>query len=531
VNAKNLEIDMRSPLNSPKANKIANHIERLRGEIISQWRNEVRSDSELTALIHKLDDHELEDHLPALTDKIIALLRGETTKDLVEDAVQHGRQRRALGYSVVSMLRELQIFRRVLTSIVQEVVGANISAEETERARNLIIDSVDRSMNISVSQYTLMAEGERNSAQGEARELHDQRDRFLATLSHELRNQVSPILLGAQLLKDLKPSDRRIVTTIERIERQARHQAILIDDLLDISRFRYGKLQLKREDLDLRMPVQYAIETLQNDFQAKQLKLEVELPDGPLNASADETRIAQILINLLSNSLKFTAAGGAVYVKLFERAGAAVLTVRDTGIGIEPVLVPQLFTMFFQTNEPPKGAKSGLGVGLAVAKVLVELHGGTIEAHSGGQGKGAEFTIVLPMVAHIAEVSPPARRVLVVDDNPDHLALLADLLRGRGYDVIEANDASEALRIVADHKPDACVIDIGLPGMDGYELARRLREIPATRESRLIAVTGYGTKSDKEAFQEAGFDHFFPKPPDIEELNLALSQHKANGTH
>jgi signal transduction histidine kinase len=144
-----------------------------------------------------------------------------------------------------------------------------------------------------------------------------------------------------------------MVATIERIERQARHQAILIDDLLDISRFRYGKLQLKREDLDLRVPVQHAIETLQNDFQAKQLRLEVELPDGPLNASADGTRIAQILINLLS----FTPAGGAVYVKLFERAEAAVLTVRDTGIGIEPILVPQLFTMFFQTNEPPKGLK------------------------------------------------------------------------------------------------------------------------------------------------------------------------------
>jgi signal transduction histidine kinase/CheY-like chemotaxis protein len=433
---------------------------------------------------------------------------------------------------VVPLLRELQIFRRVLSSVVREVNGANISAEEIEQACNHIIDCVDRSTNISVAQYTLIAEGERNSAQGEARELHEQRDRFLATLSHELRNQVSPILLGAQLLKDLKPSDRRMVATIERIERQARHQAILIDDLLDISRFRYGKLQLKREDLDLRVPVQHAIETLQNDFQAKRLKLEVELPDEPLNASADETRIAQILINLLSNSLKFTPSGGAVYVKLFERAGAAVLTVRDTGIGIEPVLVPQLFTMFFQTNEPPKGAKTGLGVGLAVAKVLVELHDGTIEVRSEGEGRGAEFRVVLPMVAGIAEPSPPpARRILVVDDNPDHLALLAELLRGRGYDVIEANDASEALRLVSDRKPDACVIDIGLPGMNGYELARRLREIPATRECRLIAVTGYGTKSDKEAFEEAGFDHFFPKPTDIEELNRALSQNKANGTN
>jgi CheY-like chemotaxis protein len=167
-------------------------------------------------------------------------------------------------------------------------------------------------------------------------------------------------------------------------------------------------------------------------------------------------------------------------------------------------------------------------VGLAVVKVLAELHGGTIEAYSAGEGTGAEFTVLLPLVASIPKASrPPVRRVLVVDDNPDHLALLAELLRDHGYDVIEANDASEALRLVSNQKPDACVIDIGLPGMDGYELARKLREIPETRDSRLIAVTGYGTKSDQEAFEEAGFDHYFLKPPNIEELNRALAQNRS----
>ena len=378
-------------------------------------------------------------------------------------------------------------------------------------------------MNVSILQYTLAAEEERNSAQGEARELHDQRDRFLATLSHELRNQVSPILLGAQVLKDLKPSDQRMAATIERIERQARHQAILIDDLLDISRFRYGKLQLKRENLDLRVPISHAVETFQNDYGAKRLKLEVKLPEGPLFAFADETRVAQVLINLLSNSLKFTPSGGTVKIELAERAGTAALTVRDTGVGIDSEVLPHIFHMFFQTNEPPKGAKIGLGVGLAVAKVLVELHGGTIEAHSEGEGTGAEFIVQLPRVTDMPETSQPkARRVLVVDDNPDHLALLAELLRGRGYEVIEAQDAPEALRLISSQKTDACVIDIGLPGMDGYELARKLREIPETRAARLIAVTGYGTKADTESFVEAGFDSFFPKPPNIEELSRAL---------
>jgi CheY-like chemotaxis protein len=221
--------------------------------------------------------------------------------------------------------------------------------------------------------------------------------------------------------------------------------------------------------------------------------------------------------------MKFTPPSGTITVGLASQGDSAVLTVRDTGIGIDPETLPELFTMFFQTNEPAKTVKTGLGVGLALVKVLVELHGGTVNAHSEGKGKGAEFTVRLPMAANMPErARSQGRRVLVVDDNPDHLELLADLLRARGYEVTEARDASEALRVISDQKPHACVIDIGLPDMDGYELARKLREIPETRDSRLIAVTGYGTKADTHLFKEAGFDHYFPKPTNIEELSRAL---------
>jgi CheY-like chemotaxis protein len=313
---------------------------------------------------------------------------------------------------------------------------------------------------------------------------------------------------------------------VEGIERQARHQAILINDLLDISRFRYGKLQLERTKLDLRGPVRHAVETFQSDFPAKQLKVKIELPERPLFASADETRIAQVLINLLSNAIKFTPSNGTITVRLAEQAGAAVLSVRDTGMGIDPEILPQIFTMFFQAEEPSKTARAGLGVGLALAKVLVEMHGGEIEAYSEGTGKGAEFTVRLPITADASEEKSPSppRRVVVVDDNPDHLELLADLLRVRGYEVIQARDASEALRLISEHRPHACVIDIGLPNMDGYELARKLRAIPEARDSRLVAVTGYGTKADKLTFEEAGFDHYFPKPTNIEELHRILSK-------
>jgi signal transduction histidine kinase/CheY-like chemotaxis protein len=508
-----------------KAADIANHIDRLKDQIISRWRISIRQDPQQPSLLQRLDDQELEDHLPALTEKIIKLLQGEPVEGLEDNAAEHGRQRRMLGFPIVSLLRELQIFRGVLTDMVHEVVGTDTHAEEVQRINDLIIETVDLSINTSILQYTAAAEEERESAQGEARELHEQRDRFLATLSHELRNQVSPILLGAQLLKDLKLTDQRVAAAVDRIERQARHQAILIDDLLDISRFRYGKLQLNREDLDLRRPVQHALETLQSDFVAKHLTLTVNLPGKPLFAFADETRIAQILINLLTNALKYTPANGTVMVDLRKEVDSALLSVRDTGIGVEPEALPQLFTMFFQTTEPPTGVKSGLGVGLAVAKVLVELHAGTIEARSEGPGKGAEFIVRLPTSAAIPEATElPPRKVLVVDDNPDHRELLAELLRMRGYEVIEAHDASAALSVILDQKPQACVIDIGLPGMNGYELAKKLRELPETKDSRLIAVTGYGTKADEHSFEDAGFDYYFPKPTNIDALTAALSK-------
>jgi signal transduction histidine kinase/CheY-like chemotaxis protein len=517
---------MSSKTDSRTATMVADRIERLKAEILLRWQDQVRRNPEQAALTHKLDDQELKDHLPALTGKIIEFLRGKAAETFEEDAARHGRQRRELGYSVVPLLRELQIFRRVLIDMVLETAGADVSAEEIERGRNLIIDAVDRSMNISILQYTLAAEEERDSARGEARELNQQRDRFLATLSHELRNQISPILLSAQLLKDLKPGDQRIEQAVQRIERQARHQAILIDDLLDISRYRYGKLQLTRKNLDLRVPVERAVETFQNDIRAREFKMEVELPERPIYASADETRLTQVIINLLSNALKFTPPGGTISIRLSEQAGGSVLAVRDTGIGIEPALLPSVFTMFFQADEPSKEVRTGLGVGLALAKVLVQMHDGTIEAHSEGVGKGAEFVVRLPLLAHMPEqmFAPPARTVLVVDDNPDHLGSLADLLRMRGYEVIEARDASEALRLISEHTPQACVIDIGLPDMDGYELARKLRQLPEARDSKLVAVTGYGTKADRQAFEEAGFDHYFPKPPNLEELNRVLSE-------
>jgi signal transduction histidine kinase len=509
-----------------EAHKIAEHLETLKREIVVRWREQVRRDPEQPTLVYQLDDRELEDHLPALTEKIIQLLRGESAEDLDQDAAQHGRQRRALGYSVVQVLHELQIFRHVLTGVVEEILGQEVSFAEINHSRDVIVDVVDRSINVSVAQYTQAAEEERNSAQGEAQDLRAQRDRFLVTLSHELRNQVSPILLSTQLVKQLQPADSRIEKAVERIERQARHQAILIDDLLDMSRFRYGKLRLKRQIADLRDCVRHALETFQTDFEAKRLKIQVELPERPAAALIDPTRVVQVLVNLLSNALKFTPPEGTLTVRLAQEAEAMVLSVQDTGVGIRAELLPQLFKMFFHSGDLPQGVNTGLGVGLALARVLVEMHDGTIEAHSDGVSKGAKFVVRLPQLENVAQEKSPirARKVLLVEDNPDQRAALAELLTMNGYEVVEAPDASEALRVASEQKPDACIIDIGLPDMNGFELARKLREIPETRDSRLVAVTGYDTVDGSESFTKAGFDHYLSKPPNLDELNRILSR-------
>jgi len=427
----------------------------------------------------------------------------------------------------VEVMRELNVYRRVLLNAVDELVALGAPAEDIVHARRLMLELVDRSVNASVEQFTVQAEQERNLAQEETQDLHHQRDRFLVTLSHELRNQISPILLNVRLLNDLKPADPRIQQAIGRIARQARHQSILIDDLLDLSRFQFGSLELKMETIDLREPVQHAFETLEPDFKLKRLNLHSELPPQPVYAHADQTRIAQIVINLLSNAVKFTPSEGTITVRLARENNGVILSVKDTGIGITNEALPKVFNMFFQGKPLLKQVSSGLGVGLALAKALVELHGGSIEAQSAGENHGAEFVVRLAAPGNLPQADPQLHKktVLLVDDNPDQLAGLAELLKMRQYEVVEAADGQEAIRLASQVKPAACVIDIGMPDMDGYEVARRLRALPETREARLIALTGYSIPEERQAAEGPCFDRYLRKPTDVDELDRILSSH------
>jgi signal transduction histidine kinase len=509
---------------SYKSAHIADLMQSLKAQVIKIWREQVRRDDEYAVRLRLLDDKELEDHLPALTEDILKNIRGISTPNIEEDGRRHGRQRRVAGYSIIEVLRELQIWREILLETLEQTAGKAVPAQEIAQAGRLIRNLADRSTNASVEQYLREAETERNTAQGEAKELHGQRDRFLVTLSHELRNQISPILLAVQLLKDVKKSDPRLQQAVTRIERQARHQSALIDDLLDISRFRYGKINLRPEMFDLRQAIEDALETFEPDFQSKPLKLELELPGRTAECVADRIRIVQVLSNLLSNAIKFTPPNGTIRVQLARADQHFLLRVRDTGTGIEQEFLPRMFDMFFQPHTSAGRVANGLGVGLALVKGLVEMHGGSVRVNSEGVGKGAEFTIQLPIAPDSSAEQAQRRRVLLVEDNLDQLAGLADLLKVRGYEVLEARDGFEALDVVSQQKPDVCVIDIGLPGMDGYQVARRLREIPETRDCRLIAVTGYGLGEDRQAFTKAGFDHYLPKPTNVEELTRILAE-------
>lgn len=357
------------------------------------------------------------------------------------------------------------------------------------------------------------------------------KDEFLALLGHELRNPLSPILTALELLR------MRGVKGIERecgiIERQAQHLVRLVNDLLDVTRITRGKLELHKEPTELGAIVKKAIETASPLLAKQQHHLQVAVPDEGLRLGADPARLTQVFSNLLQNAAKYTEPGGHILIEA-ERAGnAAILRVRDSGNGIPAELLPRIFDLFVQGGQSLARTQGGLGVGLSVARSLVALHGGTIDARSEGLGRGSEFTVRLPLLqtelARSGEEPPtvgqPGRsyRILMVDDNEDAVGMLAEFARSAGHEVTIAHDGPEALRAVQQFVPDLALLDIGLPVMDGYELARRLRQQQKLAGLRLVAVTAYGQDSDRQRAREAGFDQHIVKPLTVERF-LSLLQ-------
>ena len=359
------------------------------------------------------------------------------------------------------------------------------------------------------------------------------KDEFLAMLAHELRNPLAAIASAAGALDArAEGDDPRSAELLAVIGRQSRHLARLVDDLLDVSRFSRGRIELRREPVELRRAAAGAVESVRPHVELRRQILTVTLPDEPLWLDADLTRIEQILANLLHNAAKFTAPGGRIDLEA-ERQGAEVLVrVRDEGAGIDPELLPRVFDLFVQGERSLARSRGGLGIGLTLVRSLVERHGGTIEAASEGPGRGSELRVRLPLLAAPERREPAAApgpaaaagsRVLLVEDNLDAAESLGELLRIWGHEVTMAHDGAAALRAVPEARPEVVLLDIGLPGMDGYEVASRLRATPGLAGLRLIAVTGYGQESDRRRARLAGFDHHLVKPVDLDRLRALLA--------
>jgi PAS domain S-box-containing protein len=363
------------------------------------------------------------------------------------------------------------------------------------------------------------------------------KDVFLATLAHELRNPLAPVWNGLSIIKRLPGDVRRVQQIADMIERQVAQLTRLVDDLLDVSRISRGKIELKQQHTNLVSILGSALETSRPHIEAAQHTLSVRFPDEPTDLYADPVRLAQVFANLLNNAAKYTRHGGNIDVIVEAHAEEFVVRVRDNGSGIPPDMLGKVFSLFTQVTDSAERSQGGLGIGLSLVEGLVRLHGGTVEARSEGIGTGSEFIVSLPrnpymapeppkppLAAEQADVPAP-RRVLVVDDNPDAAETLAELLRMLGNEVLVAHDGTDALACAPRFKPDVVLLDIGLPDVNGYDVARQLRHVPGMRQPRLIALTGWGQHEDKRRAAEAGFDDHWTKPVDplrLQELSRNL---------
>ncbi|MHB1425012.1 MAG: PAS domain-containing hybrid sensor histidine kinase/response regulator [Gemmataceae bacterium] len=415
-----------------------------------------------------------------------------------------------------------------------------LQTKDGKRAEVEFVSNVYQVDHRPIAQCNIRDIGERSRLERKTHEqaealadLHRRKDEFLAMLSHELRNPLAPISNAVQLLRlqrDESGLQQRARTIIERQLEQLVH---LVDDLLEVSRISTGRIHLQREQLDMRIIVERGVETARPLIEQRRHALDVHLPPSPIWIDGDATRLEQVVVNLLNNAAKYTDEGGHIWLSLQQEGTEAVLQVRDSGVGIAPDLMPRIFTLFTQAERSLARSQGGLGIGLALVQRLVEMHEGRVEASS-AVGKGSEFVVRLPMVLAVATNPPsspaedaqptgPSLRVLVVDDNVDAAESLALLMSELGHEVRTAHDGPSALEAALECRPNVVLLDIGLPGLDGYEVAKRMRQQPVLQNVVLAAMTGYGKESDCQRAQEAGFDHHLVKPAKFEKVQQILA--------
>ena len=375
---------------------------------------------------------------------------------------------------------------------------------------------------------------ERRSAEQALRVADRRKDEFLATLAHELRNPLAPLMNGLEILRMAGANPTLAERSREVMERQLRQMVRLVDDLLDVSRITTGKLMVRRSPVQLQQVIRSAVELADPFIKSRGHTLEVTLPEAPVWLEADATRLSQVFSNLLNNAAKYTNSGGAIRLDATVVGNSVAVRVIDNGIGLSPAMLSRVFDMFTQVDYSLERSNAGLGVGLTLARRLVELHDGKLEAYSDGPDHGSTFTATLPLAAsgppqdsHQAEpeVVPDRRfRILLADDNVDFSSSLATLLRSLGHELLVAEDGLRALEAAPSFQPDFAFLDIGLPGLNGYALARALRANPATSATVMVAVTGWGQERDRQLAQDAGFDHHLVKPVEPVKIREVLAR-------
>ena len=446
--------------------------------------------------------------------------------------------------------RELVVLNRHLAETNEQLANAN-AALQAEKTRELhALNSSLQQANLQLERTNIALQGEvleRSRAEQALKEADRHKDEFLAMLAHELRNPLAPIRNAVHLMKMKAVEDPQLLLSRDIIERQLIQLSRLVDDLLDVSRITRGKINLARQRVELREVIERAVETVTPVIEARGHTLQVELPKRALAIYGDPLRLTQALGNVLGNAAKYTDAGGQITLRARRRRRDVEISVRDTGIGILPEVLPCIFDLFTQADQRNGRPQGGLGIGLALVRRLVEMHDGTVTATSDGPGQGSEFVILLPVsvgresseedsegeeagaATQSGEAAKPSRplvqrRILVADDNPDARESLAALLALSGHEVFRAQDGSDALQSAERHRPHVALLDIGMPLANGYEVARQIRGQPWGRDMVLIALTGWGQESDRRRSHEAGFDNHLTKPVDPEVLDELLAR-------
>jgi signal transduction histidine kinase len=455
--------------------------------------------------------------------------------------------------SKVAVLVELYCKRRELSALNRHLADANTrlaqanSALQAEKTRELeVLNATLRRANeeLERANAALQTEvGERARAEAALKEADRHKDEFLAMLAHELRNPLAPIRNAVHLMKLKTIEDAQVSLSRDIIERQLSQLTRLVDDLLDVSRITRGQINLARERLQVNELIERALETVAPTIQARKHELVVHGSARMLEVDGDPLRLTQAIANILANAAKYTEVGGRIEVSCREREAQVEISVRDSGIGIAPEVMPRIFELFTQLDHSSVSPQSGLGIGLALVRRLVEMHGGTVCASSPGPGCGSEFMIRLPLcrpndaIAAAASTSATDTaaergqlRILIADDNVDALESLALLLSLNGHEVYRARDGEAALAAAATVDPQVVLLDIGMPRLDGYEVARRLREQHSNQQMLLVALTGWGQESDRQRAQAAGFDAHLTKPVDYERLTELLASPVGGGS-